>query len=106
MFGVPSSQPITAIKRDPKAEMCADGAVVMLAMIRAMLNQVDMGQKNITKNKNIYIMFYLTHCGLVMPYDDIALVNISSANGLLPEGSKPLPEPMSAYHQSGSVTFI
>ena len=70
VFGVPSSQPITAIKRDPKAEMCADGAVVMLAMIRAMLNQVDMRQKT---SQNICVMFCLTHCGLVMPYGDIDL---------------------------------
>ena len=31
-------------------------------------------------------------------------VNIVSGNGLLPDGTKPLPEPM--LHQYGAVTFI
>ena len=34
------------------------------------------------------------------------VVNICSSNGLLPDGTKPLPEPMLAYHQLGQVTFI
>ena len=42
---------------------------------------------------------HLTHCGLVMPYDDIDLVNIGSGNGLLPDGTKPLPEPVLTYHK-------
>ena len=29
-----------------------------------------------------------------------------SGNGLLPDGTKPLPEPMLTYHQWGPVTFI
>ena len=32
-------------------------------------------------------------------------VNICSGNGLLPDGNKPLPEPMLTYHQSGPETF-
>ena len=32
---------------------------------------------------------------LVMPYG----INIGSVNGLLPDGTKPLPEPMLTYHQ-------
>ena len=40
----------------------------------------------------------LTHCGLVMPYVDMCLVNIGLGNGLLPDGTKPLPEPMLTYH--------
>ena len=36
----------------------------------------------------------LTHCGLVRPYGDIELVNNGSGNGLLPDGTKPLPKPM------------
>ena len=32
----------------------------------------------------------LTHCSLLTPYG----VNIGSGNGLLPDGTKPLPEPM------------
>ena len=39
----------------------------------------------------------LTHCGLVTP---LAIwVNIGSGNGLLPDSTKPLPEPMLIYHQ-------
>ena len=29
------------------------------------------------------------------------LVNTGSSNGLLPDGTKPLPEPMLTYHQQG-----
>ena len=36
----------------------------------------------------------LTHSGLVAPYGDKIWVNIGSGNGLLPDGTKPLPEPM------------
>ena len=32
-------------------------------------------------------------------------VNIGSGNGLLPDGTKPLPEPVLTYHQSGPVAF-
>ena len=34
------------------------------------------------------------------------LVNISSGYGLLPDGTKPLPEPMLTYSKYGPVTFI
>ena len=47
----------------------------------------------------------LTHCVLVMPYGQIKWVNIGSGNGLVPDGTKPLPEPMLTYHQWGPVTF-
>ena len=33
----------------------------------------------------------LTHCGLVVPYN---LVNIGWGNGLVPDGTKPLSQPM------------
>ena len=33
-------------------------------------------------------------------------VNIGSGNGLLPDGTKPLPEPMLTDHQLGPVRFI
>ena len=40
------------------------------------------------------------HCDLMTPYVDIDLkVNIGSGNGLLPDGTKPLSEPMLTYHQ-------
>ena len=35
----------------------------------------------------------------------ITLINISSGNGLLPDGIKPLPEPMLTYHQWGLAAF-
>ena len=33
-------------------------------------------------------------------------VNIGSGNGLLPDSTKPLPEPMLIYHKYGPVLFI
>ena len=39
----------------------------------------------------------LFHCGLVKPYTQI-WDSIGSGNGLLPVGTKPLPEPVLAYH--------
>ena len=38
----------------------------------------------------------LTDCGLVASDNS---GNVGSRNGLLPDGTKPLPEPMLAYHQ-------
>ena len=35
----------------------------------------------------------------------IILVNIGSGNGLLPDGTKPLPEPVLTFHLWGSVVF-
>ena len=37
---------------------------------------------------------FLVHYDLVTPYVDVRLVNIGSSNGLLPDGTKPLPKPM------------
>ena len=34
------------------------------------------------------------------------LDNIGSGNGLLTDGTKPLPEPMLTYHQKGFVAFF
>ena len=36
----------------------------------------------------------------------VILDNIGSGNGLLPDGTKPLPEPMLIYHQRGSVAYF
>ena len=47
----------------------------------------------------------LTHCGLVTPYGDRVWVNIGPGNGLLPDGTKPLPEPILIYHQRCSVAL-
>ena len=41
----------------------------------------------------------LTHWGLVTPYASENWVNIGSGNDLLPDGTKPLLEPMLIYHQ-------
>ena len=46
-----------------------------------------------------------TCCGPVMPYGDIDLVNIALGTGLLPDGTKPLPEPILTYHEKHSVAF-
>ena len=45
----------------------------------------------------------LTHYGLEMATQ--VWVNIGSNNGLLPDGTKPLPEPMLMYDQLGHVAF-
>ena len=52
----------------------------------------------------------LTYCGLLVPYCFGDLSNISSINGLLPDGTKPLPEPMlfiirKVQWQSSEVNF-
>ena len=41
----------------------------------------------------------LTHWGLVTPYATEIWVNIGPGNGLMPDSTKPLPEPMLTYHQ-------
>ena len=51
----------------------------------------------------IIIFFILTHCGLMMPYVNIAWVKIGSASGkdgLLPDDTKPSLEPMLTYYSS------
>ena len=48
----------------------------------------------------------LTHCGLMTLYGDRDLCHVGSVNGLLPDGAKPLPEPMFTHHQSGSATSV
>ena len=48
----------------------------------------------------------LTYCGLQMPYGDIIRVNIGSVNGLLPDGTKPLTEPMSTYQPSTTKIIL
>ena len=50
----------------------------------------------------------LHHCDLVIQSSDITswiLVNIGLGNGLLPDGTKPLPEPILIYHQWERVAF-
>ena len=43
-------------------------------------------------------MTTLTHCGPVTPYADIDLCQLGLGNGLMPDGTKPSPEPMWTYH--------
>ena len=48
----------------------------------------------------------LNHCGPVTPYGDINLgQHWHSGNGLLPDGTKPLPEPMLTFHQRYGVLW-
>ena len=50
----------------------------------------------------------LTYCDLVIQSSDITswiLVNIGLGNGLFPDGTKPLPEPILIYHQWECVAF-
>ena len=46
----------------------------------------------------IFFVYWLTHCDPVTSYGIIAFVNIGSGNGLLPDGTKPLPKPVVMYH--------
>ena len=48
----------------------------------------------------------LTHCCLVTLNATQIGFNIGAGDGFLPDGTKPLPEPMSTYHQLGPVAFI
>ena len=41
-----------------------------------------------------------------MAHGNRDLGQIDSGNNLLPDGTKPLPEPMLTYYQQGPVTFI
>ena len=45
-----------------------------------------------------FVEITLTHCGLVMPHGDIALVNIGLGNDLLPD-------PVLTFHMWGAVAF-
>ena len=44
-------------------------------------------------------------CGLVIPYDDMIWANIGPGNGLLPDGTKPLPQQRLFNSQSDPVEF-
>ena len=48
---------------------------------------------------HIHLKNILTHWGRVTPFGGIDLGQIGSGNGLLPDGTKPLPETMLTYHQ-------
>ena len=47
----------------------------------------------------------LVYCGLVMQYDIESLVNAGAGDGLVPDGTKPLPEPMLKFHRWGLLSF-
>ena len=47
-----------------------------------------------------YCVIRHNYQNLMMPYGDIyILVNTGSSNGLMPNDTKPLPEPVLTYHQ-------
>ena len=71
-----------------------------------MRSLADINVKYMSLSENIWISNrFLTHCGLVMPHGIIYLHQHGSGNGLLPDGTKPLPEPMLTHHQWSPVTF-
>ena len=45
------------------------------------------------------VKYMLAHYILIILFFFEILVNTGSGNGLLPDGTKPLPEPMLTYHQ-------
>ena len=50
---------------------------------------------------------FQVHCGdAIWRHRTKIWVDIGSGNGLLPDGTKPLPEPMLTYHMYGPMTFI
>ena len=54
----------------------------------------------------IHLVYVSTLCGLVTPYGDVDRVNIESGNGLIPDGTKPIPEPMLTSDQQVLATSI
>ena len=52
-----------------------------------------------------FLLRSLTHWGLVMSYGNI-YVNIGSGNGLTPNGTQPLPEPILMHHQWSQVALF
>ena len=60
---------------------------------------------HVTFDDVIYMQEAWTHCDPVTPYGDMTWVNKGSDNGLLPDGTKPLPEPMLIYHQRNHMVF-
>ena len=54
---------------------------------------------NLLYSANQQTFLMLTHCGLMMPYGNKYMDQHDSGNGLLPDGTKPLPQPMLTYHR-------
>ena len=52
------------------------------------------------------IQYILTQCNLMVSYGDIDLVTADPGNGLLPDGTKPLPAPTLTYNRLGPITFF
>ena len=56
---------------------------------------------------NYLLVSFLTYWGLEIPYIALEILfNTGSGNGLLPDGTKPSPEPMLTYPQLSPVAFI
>ena len=49
-------------------------------------------------HRGMFRMVKLSHCGLMTLYGDNIWIIIGSGNGLLPDGTKPLPQPILIYH--------
>jgi hypothetical protein len=73
IFGVPASKPVSVIAKEKlKTELCPDAALVLLALIRHMLNQVGISQELLpcsTGSNQTYVnsgRYQLTNAALVL----------------------------------------
>ena len=96
------------------ARVLAASAVVGMTGLAPRRSGIDMGEKRSpwgipsTSFLNSSPLRLNASIDSLWPTDAIATyiwVNIGSGNGLLPDGTKPLPKPVLTYHQWGSVAF-
>ena len=73
-------------------------SVVVLEKIVITLVEFGWEQNKFSISSQLWGNLFITHYGLVMPYGNIIWVNFRSCNGLLPDGTKPLPEPILTNH--------
>ena len=102
---------VLSVKRRPfclslnvlTCELTAISLKVLMKFIRNMCSEITL-IKLLPHHPGTY---KLTHCCLVTPYGDIDLGQHchGSSNGLLPDGTKPLPETMLTYHWWSFVVF-
>ena len=97
----------------------ANGLLVLWNYGKETSNQVSLQDYEFTGSLKCYIwqtLFFglrstgswsmiLNHWCLVTPYGDMIWVNLGSGNGLLPDGTKPLPEPKLTFHWGWSAAF-
>ena len=93
-MAVALSQP-QCVKQNISDWVCERVVCKMLAVFIYLnwLNVYRVKQKTV-HGKRWYSVVVLTHCVLFTPYSDINLVNTDSGNSLMPDGTKPLPDPM------------